>query len=182
LEGAGAEKLTFVHDGSATNLRIRFLSGGGTVTNNRSFTTGPGIDGFIGFFLKTTAQNYRLALNLDGSDGLGDSMDMGIIREVIGDGEWHLYEWDLDDPSSWTAVQSIGGNGVLDDGAHTIDSIYFFDGSGTTGQADPDLFLDFVAKTDSDSVGALIPEPCAVGLFLLGSAALGAGRPRRHAS
>ena len=108
----------------------------------------------------------------------GASMDMGTPRQLIGDGEWHLYEWNLDDNAQWDAVTSIGGNGTLEDGQHTVDSIYIFTNTdGTTGQARDPLFSDFVAKSDSGSIAALVPEPGA--LSLIGLAGLGLLRRRQ---
>jgi hypothetical protein len=181
LEGLGHQKLVFIHDGTTTNLRVRHLSGGPPYTStqggapafNTAFTTSAGVDGFIGFYLKTLAQGWTVGMNLDGADAAAASMDMGHPISVIGDGQWHLYEWNLDDDTQWDAVTSIGGDGTIQEGQHTIDSIYFFtNATGTNGQAQPDAFLDFVAKSDSGSIAALVPEPAALGVLALGGLAL----------
>jgi hypothetical protein len=188
--GIGSQQLTLVHDVSATALRIRHVSGGppydsanaGTPVGNTgfSFTTGAGVDGFIGFYLKTTATGWQTSINLDGPGGTTAEMDGSPSVAIIADGQWHLYEFDLDALSGWGAVPGIGGGhaGVVANGVHTIDSIYFRDLDGTPGPT-ADIFLDFVAKTDAGSVAALIPEPSALALTLFGAAAL-TGRLRRR--
>ena len=81
-------------------------------------------------------RSLPLAADMDGSTSL----------PVIADGQWHLYEWDLDSTTDWGAVSGIGGGhgGVLLDGQHTIDSIYLRDVDGTPGPT-AEIFLDFVA-------------------------------------
>lgn len=187
--GVGSQKLTLIHDGTATPLRIRHLSGGpaynsvnaGTPVGNTgfSFTTGAGVDGFIGFYLKTTATGWQTSINLDGSGGTTAEMDGSPSVAIISDGQWHLYEFDLDALTGWGAVPGIGGGhgGALPDGSHTIDSIYFRDLDGTPGPT-ADIYLDFVAKTDSGSVAGLIPEPSSAALALFGAAGL-IGRRRK---
>jgi hypothetical protein len=190
FEGDGHQKLVLVHDGGTTAMRIRHLSGAspfgsgqaGAPASNVPFTTTSGDDGFIGFYFKTTAQGWTIALNLDGSDGAGASMDMGHPKTVIGDGAWHLYEWSLDDDAQWDIVTSIGGDGTIQNEQHTIDSIYIFtNATGTNGQAQPDAFLDFVAKSDTGTIAALVPavpEPGMLSLAAIGALGL-MGRRRK---
>lgn len=190
FEGAGHQKLTLVHDATATALRLRHLSGGpaynsanaGTPVGNTgfSFTTGPGVDGWIGFYLKTTATGWQASLNLDGPTGATAEMDGSASLSIIADGEWHLYEWDLD-ATGWGSIAGIGGGhagGLVADGVHTIDSIYLRDLDGTPGPT-ADFYLDFVAKSDSGSIAALVPEPSAAALLGLGFSGLIALRRTR---
>ncbi len=189
FEGAGHQKLVLAHDGTPTNLRIRHASGAapfgsaqaGAPGSNVPFVTSAGTDGFIGFYAKTTNTGWTIALNLDGADGAAASMDMGTPKALIGDDQWHLYEWNLDDNAQWDPVTSIGGDGTIQDEQHTVDSIYIFaNQTGTTDQARPPLYLDFVAKSDSGSIAALVPEPATATLLGLVAAAGLAFRPRRR--
>ncbi len=183
LEGAGSQKLTFIRLNSdppaAAGYRVRHLSGGaGVPANNVQFTTGPGEDGYIGFYLKVDelAGSLQVQIALDGDGGAAGVMSGGLRKDIIADGAWHLYEWNLDDPADWEAVSGIGG-GAPADGPHTIDSIMFFNGgAGPDGEVKMVGYLDFVAKSESGSIAALvpgtaIPEPSSIALA--GLAALG---------
>jgi hypothetical protein len=171
LEGAGHQRLVlnWIDNADAgTDIRIRHLSGGGTPANNTSFTTSAGEDGWIGFYLKTTTPGWTAQLFIEGPENNG-----GVPKTVIADGAWHLYEWNLDDetggPDGWGAIAGIlAGDADVQAGTYTIDSIVLRD--GTT--ASTTMYLDFVAKSDSGSVAALIPEPSTFGLALFGAVAL----------
>lgn len=190
LEGAGHQKLILVPDGSGTPFRTRHLSGkapfgsadAGTPAGNIGFEfqITDGVDGFIGFYLKTTATGWEAMLNLDDASGAAAEMDGSTSLSIIPDGQWHLYEWDLDSTSDWGSVPGIadGHGGALPLGQHTIDSIYFRDMDGEAGPT-AEIFLDFVAKSDSGSIAALVPEPSAIGMTLLGLCGLAARRTRR---
>jgi hypothetical protein len=176
LEGAGHQRLNLIYQDNSVpvaGMRIRHLSGGGTVANNISFTTSAGTDGFIGFYVKTTVSGLTTSINLDGPGGTTAEMDGSTSIALIADGNWHLYEWNLDSTTDWGAVTGIGGGhgGALQNVSHTIDSIYFRDANGTTGPDGTGIYyLDFVARNDSGSVGdffipAPIPEASSVVAF-----------------
>ena len=104
-------------------------------------------------------------------------MDGSLSVPIIADGEWHLYEWDLDATTGWGAVAGIGGghSGAVAAGTHTIDSIYFRDLDGTPGP-NAEIYLDFVAKSDSGSIATMVPEPGSVTMLGLGLGALAVSR------
>ncbi len=160
-EGVGQERVVLDYNGTGASFRCRFLSGAGTVANNVAFTTTPETDGKIGFYLKTTATGWETSINLDGPAGSIADMDGSTSVPIIADGEWHLYEWDLDSLTDWGAVPGIGGGhgGALLDGTHTIDSIWLRDLDGTLGPS-ATIYLDFVALNPSGSVGDLLSDPC----------------------
>jgi hypothetical protein len=182
FEGVGCEEVVAVMS-TANPARIRFVSGNGTMStaNNVIFTTGPGTDGFIGFYYKTSTAGLKLQLNLDG-DTVGDTGSAGATSELdgspvvstVGDGAWHLAEFNLDATTGWGASTGLGGGhgGVILDGNHSIDSIMI---SSITAGATIDF--DFVAKSDSGTIAALVPEPASLSLF--GVAAI-AGFARRR--
>jgi hypothetical protein len=190
FEGAGALNINITGGGQAISSpafpRIRFVSGGGTVANNIAFTPTAGVDGWIGYYYKTPVagslpgslpSGLQLTINLDGgTGGLSADADAGVAKNAIMDGQWHLVEWDLDNPADWGAFAGVGGDGVLQNGVQrTIDSIYFrypLGGSwpGYTGVQT--LNIDFVAKSDSGSIAALVPEPASIGVLLLAGAGL----------
>lgn len=164
LEGAGCAQLVFITNNAAT-ARVRFLAGGGTPGNNTSFTTSAGTDGWIGFYLKTTNSGWDVQIWLEGASNNG-----GIRQQLIPDGQWHLYEWNLDDvdgaltTNGWGDVTSIiGGSPIVADGNHTIDSILFRNLNPPTPLAEKTnvIFLDLVMKTDSGSIADyLTANPC----------------------
>jgi len=75
---------------------------------------------------------------------------MAPSRPIIADGQWHLYEWDLDRFGRWGGVPSIGGghSGLPADSSHTVDAIDFRDLDGTPGPT-ATFFLSFVAKSNA---------------------------------
>ena len=178
LEGGAHQQLilNWVDNADAgTNLQIRHLSGGATPANNTSFTTSAAEDGWIGFYLKTTTSGWTAQIWIEGPENNG-----GVPKSVIADGAWHLYEWNLDDETGgadgWGAVAGIvAGDADVQAGSYTIDSIILRDGTTPSST----MYLDFVAKSDSGSVAALIPEPSTFGLALFGAAAM-FRRPQRR--
>src|SRR5690606_31903921 len=137
-------------------FRVRHLSGTATPGNNVSFTTGPGEDGYIGFYLKVDEliAPLQVQIALDGAGNTGAEMSGGVGKSIIADGQWHLYEWNLDDLADGAAVSGIEGAAPAD-GSHTIDSIMFFGGgAGPDDEVKMSGYLDFVAKSDSGSIAA----------------------------
>lgn len=191
LEGDGSQQLVYIRSAtpSAAGFRVRHVSGEATPANNITFTTGPGEDGFIGFYLKVDelVGSLQVQIALDGPGNTGAEMDGGVGKNVIADGQWHLYEWNLDDPADWAPVSGIGGASPVADGSHTIDSIMFFGGgNGPENEVKMRGYIDFVAKSDSGSIAALVPvtavpEPSSIALAGLAVVGLGMMARRRAA-
>jgi hypothetical protein len=166
VEGVGCERLVFNTNGAAS-VRVRFLSGSGSAANNTAFVTSAAEDGWIGFYLKTTNSGWDVQPWLEGASNNG-----GVRQEVIPDGEWHLYEWDLDNvdgdipgnTNGWGSIPGIlGGVAEVADGSHTLDSIVFRSSILTTIEQQTNvIFLDFYAKTASGSLSNLLAglDPC----------------------
>ncbi len=118
-----------------TNWSVRFLSGMGSPGSNVEMAP----NGFTGYWLKTDRAWVRTspALDAPGTAEIGDTTD------VVGDGQWHLYQWDLgqDGEPMWSGWVT-GNDTISDDPTPTYDAIWFFapDGSDTTV-----VFLDHVA-------------------------------------
>jgi hypothetical protein len=165
---------------TVTPARIRWLSGGppynttngGAPVGNVSFNVAAAQDdGKIGFYFRTTTSGMTLALNLDQPGNTGATMVGSVPKTVtagLADGQWHLFEWNLDVLSDWGAVAGIGGgNTNLEGFNHTIDSIYI---QGlTAANVTAPIDIDFVGKTNSsvDSVSTLVPEPATLGLLAM---------------
>ena len=185
FEGAGFERLVLTAATAATTSRVRFLSGGppytsatgGTPANNVAFTTSDSTtDGFIGMYAKTTNSGWTIQIALDGP--LPD-LQGGVPKTIIGDGAWHLYEWNLDLASDWGAVAGIAGNSTFEEGTQTIDSIVLRRNAGAAVTSTVDI--DFVAKSDSGSVANVVPEPATLALMAMAVPAM-LRRRRRHAA
>jgi hypothetical protein len=171
FEGGGNEQVVAVM--SATNpARIRFLANSGTpaagtIIGATAGTTTAGVDGFVGFYYKTSSTGLKVAINLDDSTNTGGGMDMGTLKTVVADGQWHLAEWNLDDDAQWDAASGIGGDGTIQNGQHSVDSIYIQ--NITAGST---IFFDFVTYNPTGSIAALVPEPASMSLLAIGALAL----------
>jgi hypothetical protein len=100
------------------------------------FTTGPDDDGWIGVAVKTLDPGWTVQIYMELSPNTVPTVQSehhgSVPKDVINDGEWHFYQWSLDDftggPDGWFSVAGIIGNAgsaVIEDGAHTIDSVIF---------------------------------------------------------
>lgn len=113
--GFGGLRATLVDDASSTSAwTVRLLSGSGMPSNNVKITS----DGTLSFWMKTaTAQSgATLQVWFDDSDGAEASPALNVIN----DGQWHLYHFNLDNFNGTTITT---GNGQLDGSLITLDAI-----------------------------------------------------------
>ena len=176
LEGAGFERLVLNATTAGSASRDRFLSGSGTPANNINFATSAGTDGWIGFYARTSSTGWTGQIWVEpGSTAPAATGNNGSVeKSIVSDGAWHLYEWNLDDNSGgangWGNVTGVvTGTATVGDGNHTIDSILF---RNSAAPASGTIDFDFVAKSDSGSIAALVPEPTAFGLAAFAGVAL----------
>lgn len=158
MEGAGCERLVLYTNGAAT-VRCRFLSGGGSSGNNIQFTTSAATDGWIGCFVKTTNEGWNVQFWLAGASANG-----GVPKNITADGQWHVYEWNLDDNSGgadgWGSIAGIiTGSVTVTDGSHYINSVIFRN-PGTTLDATSVIYMDFVARYSDGTISNLVTQPC----------------------
>jgi autotransporter-associated beta strand protein len=120
--GAASQRLTINKAGAGTFL-ARHLSGtgtgGGAPASNIEF---PSV-GAVGFWLKTTARDVEIAPAVDDNTA-NTSTERGYFQNVIADGQWHFYEWMLNDPTHWDAWAGTGADGTVES-RFTLDSIQF---------------------------------------------------------
>lgn len=132
FRGTGSQEITI--DGSDSGWFLRHLAGtaGGLAnpTGNRELIA----QGSIGFWLRTFDEDLSVRLAVDDVEGTGER---GVARSITADGDWHLYEWSLDDDSQWEGW--VAGNGEINGQTVTLDSIQFF------GSGDATVWLDKVA-------------------------------------
>jgi hypothetical protein len=173
VEGDGFERIVYNASTAGAATRIRFLSGGGTPANNTTFSTGPGEDGWIGFYARTTSAGWNAQIWVEPSNVAPAAVgnNGSTQTNLIADGDWHLYEWNLDDTSGgaqgWQATGVpgiVGGLTTVGDGNHTIDSILF---RHAAAPANGTIDFDFVARSDSGTIATLVPEPTTIGLFAM---------------
>ncbi|MEZ6192939.1 MAG: family 10 glycosylhydrolase [Phycisphaerales bacterium] len=134
--GFASERIDVDGETDADGWSLRFLSGLGDPANNLVITA----DGWIGFWMMTTTPGLTVQIALDDPD----SADRGIAQAVIADGDWHLYQWDMDNNSQWEAWAFSDGN--ITGPTLTIDSI-FLHGKGLAT-----VFLDDVAYNNGGSL------------------------------
>ncbi len=163
VEGSGHQKLVINATTPGGAIRLRHLSGGGSPANNVAFTTTTNVDGWIGLAIKADATNdpnWNVQIWLEGAPS--GNNNGSVPKTIITDGQWHIYEWNLDDDTGgtdgWGSIASIAtGSAVVPNISHTIDSVIF---RNAGGPASSTMFMDFVAKTDSGSVSNLLTAPC----------------------
>jgi hypothetical protein len=184
-----SQKLRVVDDpGRSNGWYVRHLSGGGSPDQNLQMTITEGSDWHLGFFLRVLSNSnptgipLTTQLILDSGAGEDVGSDAGVAREIISDGDWHFYEWNMNDPADWTAWRDINGNVVGGSdgrlaraGEATIDSVVF-----RGGDANVEFYFDGVMRNIDGSLSAMlpVPEPGTAGavVMLMG---LGALRRRR---
>ncbi|MEO1498774.1 MAG: SpoIID/LytB domain-containing protein [Planctomycetota bacterium] len=140
-EGTHSQRIDLTYDESVGGdylLRhvaaARFSDYGGS-QNVAEFESNVQVEsiGALGFWLKTTDPGLEVSLAIDDPT----TGDRGVRRSVIADGEWHKYQWQLDEPTEWDAWLA-GSNGQVDSDWVTIDSIQLF------GSTDATVHLDTV--------------------------------------
>jgi len=140
--GVGSQEI-FI-DGDPNSWFLRHVSGIGSAADAAAPSGNLAIDstGFVGFWLKTAdpGTSVRLALDDPGT------ADRGVLQSVIADGQWHLYQWDLEDDSQWEGW--VTGDGFITGQTVTIDSIQFF------GAGDATIYLDSISH---NPLGSLLP-------------------------
>jgi hypothetical protein len=146
--------------------RLRHLTGSGNPANNQRL----GTSGFVGYWLKTTTPGLQASIGLD--ENLSAVIESGVPLNVIADGEWHLYEWNLADAAQWESFAN--GDGKLDGPITTIDSVILM----SPLDQDAVAWIDTLAYNPSGSLASLVPEPGAVALLGLSAVLTLRGRRR----
>ena len=127
------------------NWTVRLTSGGGARTNNIQFPNA----GFIGFWMKTRTApaGAQVALTIDDQrNGSSDQTELSLKQDVVNDGAWHLYEWNLNG-NGWSSFS--GGNGFLDSTVLSLDAVMIY-----APDASPDwtFYIDDVSQNVSGTL------------------------------
>jgi len=129
----------------STNWTVRHLSGSGSRSNNVQFSK----SGYIGVWLKTSSApaGAQIALTIDDTrNGSSDRTELSSKLNIINDGKWNLYEWNLSG-GTWTSFAS--GNGVLDSSTLSLDAVMFY---GNNTASDWTIYLDDVSHNASGTL------------------------------
>lgn len=125
---------------------VRHLSGnpGAGSPSTRSSNTIRPADGRVGFWAMTTDPGLQISLAIDGTANI--TADRGIPKPMIADGQWHIYEWNLDNSQQWEGW--FNGTGIIDYPDFTLDSIQIFG-----AQSSATVFLDDVFHDTKTAAG-----------------------------
>ena len=169
--GTGSEKISFtaaVPPSTPTfaGTMLRFLSGGGTPANNTSLPA----SGYVGYFLATTTAGLRTGVGLDD----GAALERGALQDVIADGQFHLYQFDLDNADDFDGFAGTGPNGQIDADSVTFDSIFILGPEGVNAV----VYLDTVAHNPDGDLTSIVPEPTSAAVLGAGMLALSLRRRR----
>ena len=105
-------------------------------------------NGYVGLWAMTETEGTAVSLALDDPS----TGDRGLAKSLIPDGQWHLYQWNLDDDNAWEAWTS-GGDGRIGGSDFTLDSVQIW---GTGNAA---VWIDNIAHDSDESLAWLLPEP-----------------------
>jgi hypothetical protein len=168
--------ITTTPAGHAWQIRHNPNSGANSTAANPLFAA----DGYVGYWLKvepTVTATIRTAPVLEPAAGTSEAT-AGTLQTVIKDGQWHLYQWDMDDPAAfntqWKTVYDAPASTLGDtdlEATNSFDSIAFVspDGGDTT------IRIDQIGYDNAGPLGP-IPEPTSLAFFGLAGMAL----LRRH--
>lgn len=114
--GNCSEQIKLVdNSSSSSSWSVRFLSGGGSPSNNTSFNR----NGRIGFWVYSGGSGMSVAMGIDDSDGTERSDSVSVPAN-----QWTFVEWNLTTSSSWNSW--VGGNGSITASNVSIDAIWLF--------------------------------------------------------
>ncbi|MCE5187013.1 MAG: phosphodiester glycosidase family protein [Planctomycetaceae bacterium] len=141
-QGNVCQKLTIVDSSAASGgWLVRHLSGSSA---SRSQNLERPTRGYVGLWASTTTPGLEISIAIDNTSNV--TADRGNFRTMQADGQWHLYEWNLEDNSDWHGW--INGDGVIDTVDFTLDSIQLRSAS----DQDAVIYLDRIAHFSRGSL------------------------------
>jgi hypothetical protein len=144
-------------------MQLRFLSGGGTASNNVVNDQSMGTHGFVGVMLRMVpgADDLFVSIFIDDGTVASNGLERGSFFKVIADGQFHLYQWDLGNAAAWENFNA--GDGDIDGPNAFIDSLFFSSTNATTGGPNfsGSVWMDTVIYNPNGPLNALVPEPTA---------------------
>ena len=159
---SGNESLRVNIDNTGTQppqMQLRLLSGVGSPSQNlHEGDKAMGTQGFVGYFMRVEPGNDPLyaAILLDDGTVPQNGLERSNFIQVIDDGQWHLYQWNLADSGQWNNFS--GGNGMIDGPNSFVDSIYLSSAPATSGGTNwsGSVWIDTVAYNPNGDLSSLI--------------------------
>jgi uncharacterized lipoprotein YddW (UPF0748 family) len=152
--GAGSQKLVINKAASASPFTARHVAGIGTPGDYASNIPFASI-GSVGFWLKTSTADLQVSFGVD--DATSESTERTFFKNVVPDGQWHKYEWFLNDVGQWDMFSGLNDNGRVAS-LFATDSIFFTGTAQTNTIFLDDVFYDAAAVAPNqwtlDSNGA----------------------------
>lgn len=160
---------------SGRSWQLRFLPNGGGSTSAANFAFNP--DGFVGYYLKVDASvtaDLITAPVLE--DPLTGTATAGVLKTIIKDSQWHLYEWNMDNPADFPNTFNVTGTGVYGSGGNlgdtTLSGAQSFDSIAILSNTDANATIR-IDQIGFNNEGTLaIPEPASLAWLGLTAAAL----------
>ena len=169
--GQSSMKVTIKEKTASDSWMCRFLSGEGKMGMN----TERKASGFIGVWAKTSDENQFISIAVDEYKKEKEKnkyeMEYANKKSLVADGEWHFYEWDIDDSDQWLAFTE-SSDGVISSSTFTLDSVLLY------GDNNSVIYLDNIVHDSDESMS--IPEPTT--LVLMGIGGIAALRRRKKHS
>ena len=123
---------------------VRWVSGSSASPSQN--VTRP-VAGYLGIWAMTQTAGLKISICIDNEA----AMERGIPKDMIADGQWHCYEWNLQDNAQWQGW--VNGDGTVTKTTFTLDSIQLL---GTNNDAL--LYLDKLVHDPQGSIQ--IPADC----------------------
>jgi flagellar hook assembly protein FlgD len=135
----GSVEIKLIDNAAVTTpWQCRFLSGTGSIGNNVAFPP----HGWIGYWMKTNNAPPGATVAIGVDDPSDPATKRSVQLPVINDGEWHLYQWNVEDPWHWTPwVVTSGSSKIVGPNAY-IDAVWFL---APDGSAPWTILLDDVS-------------------------------------
>lgn len=152
---------------------LRHLSGGGSIANNDAIpNTG---STWVGYWVKTTSANLKAGIILDDDRvGNANNHEISVFLDVVADGAWHLYQFELANAPTWNLFAGTQANPTaINDATVTIDSLAFLGGTGVEDTAT--FFVDNVTYSTDGPIQ--VPEPSTLAFAGLGALVFFRRRP-----
>ncbi len=165
--GSGSLQLKLNDSSTTAGFQERFLSAAAHTYTNVRFAS----SGYFGFWLQTSTPNLTVSPVID-DDFDGSDLVEGTFKNIISDGQWHLYQWNMADNSQWQNYFQDADGHITNPGVN-LNSIWF-DSSVAENAV---INFDDLGWTESGPIPA--PEPTSLAVLLVvGGIALGRRRGR----